>query len=526
MRTLLVGALLFLTSACSVINTGTFNHVSVNDKFNTIRQNTPMLIDFLDDFPKGADLHNHASGAAYIEYGLIYANKNNFFYDLKDLQMVKENTGKEDTTFTQYPTDSTEREAGCSGWMKDRPCLIAVKDLLGNDEQLQKYLDIVSVRGWHENTSNGLDHFFNAFSHKVSESNNQSLARILARNYSQSVRYVELMTSAISGDVIATLQNLAPEDSFDITNLEESYAKISSYLDSPDLQREVVSYMDKREKAVSTILREKYNITLTGDKPDVIVRYIPQLYRMKSLYSIFIDAAANLKASTLDDRIVATNMVQAESGIPSMVNFDNQMKILDFFWKKFNEPKIALHAGELVLRESPLEPMRDRISKSIAMGHASRIGHGISIAWETDTKNTLKTMRDKGVAVEICLSSNDIILGVSGKDHPIAMYLQAGVPISISTDDEGISRSNLTMEYVKAVQEHGLGYETLKQIAKNGLQYSFLDGKGIYSTDGSVKEKYREFLSGELPGLSEIGTKSYLQIRYERDLAAFEGKVL
>ena len=81
MRPLLVSALLLLTSACSAINTGSLNYVSVDEKFNAIRQNTPMLVDFLDDFPKGADLHNHASGAAYIEYGLIYADQKGFFYD-------------------------------------------------------------------------------------------------------------------------------------------------------------------------------------------------------------------------------------------------------------------------------------------------------------------------------------------------------------------------------------------------------------------------------------------------------------
>lgn len=526
MKTLLVGVLLLLTSACSTINTGSVNYGSIDEKFNVICQNTPMLVDFLDDFPKGADLHNHASGAAYIEYGIIYAHQKGFFYDLEKLEIVKEDTTKKETTFTPYSANSPQKKVGFGGWMKGRPHLIAVKDLLTNDEQLQEYLDVVSARGWHENTINGLDHFFNAFSHKVSENKAQSLARILARNYSQGVRYVELMTSAISWDVIVDLQKLVPEESFDITNLEESYAKISSYLDSPEFKYEIVSYMDKREKAVAAILEEQYNLTLTGDKPDVVVRYIPQLYRMQSLHSIFISAAANLKASMLDERIVATNMVQAESSIPAMINFTKQMKILDFFWNKLGEPKIALHAGELVLRESPLEPMRDRISKSITMGHASRIGHGISIAWEEDTEKTLKMMRDKGVAVEICLSSNDMILGVSGKDHPLSMYMQAGVPVSISTDDEGISRSNLTMEYVRAVQEHGLSYEKLKQIAKNGLQYSFLDGDGIYSVDGTVKKEYRRFLLNEFPGLAEVGTKAYLQIRHERDLASFERKVL
>lgn len=526
MRTMLAAALLFLVSACTAINPVPSDYSPLEAQFNAIRHNTPMLVDFLDDFPKGADLHNHASGAAYIEYGLIYAAEKGLYYDLKKLQVVQEDTGNPDAIVRKYPADSPEYAAGCGGWMKGRPCLITVQELLVRNDRLEEYLNVSSVRGWHENAANGLDHFFDAFSHKTKEDTNRSLARILARNHSQGVRYVELMTSSFNSDLVDRLESLVPENSFSMANLEESYAKLVSYLNSPEFETGVVLYMDNREKAVDAILREQYDLTSTGETPDIVVRYIPQLYRLSSLYSIFINAAASLKASQLDERVVATNMVQAESGIPSLLNFDGQMKILDFLWQKLDKPNIALHAGELVLRESPLEPMRDRISKSVSMGHASRIGHGISIAWETDTRGTLQMMRDTGVAVEICLSSNDIILGVKGKDHPIAMYMQAGVPITIATDDEGISRSNLTMEYVKAAQEHGLGYATLKRIAKNGLEYSFLDGETIYYPDGCVKEMYQEYLTGELPGVSKVGTKAYLQIRHERDLAAFEGRVL
>ena len=71
-------------------------------------------------------------------------------------------------------------------------------------------------------------------------------------------------------------------------------------------------------------------------------------------------------------------------------------------------------------------------------------------------------------------TSTDLILGVRGKDHPLPAYLAAGVPVVLATDDAGVSRIDLTNEYVRAAREHGLGYRTLKAIARNSLVHSFL----------------------------------------------------
>jgi adenosine deaminase len=79
------------------------------------------------------------------------------------------------------------------------------------------------------------------------------------------------------------------------------------------------------------------------------------------------------------------------------------------------------------------------------------------------------------VAVEINLTSNDVILDVRGKDHPLPAYLAAGVPVVISTDDAGVSRIDLTNEYFRAARDYGLDYRTLKAIARNALIHSFLD---------------------------------------------------
>jgi len=121
------------------------------------------------------------------------------------------------------------------------------------------------------------------------------------------------------------------------------------------------------------------------------------------------------------------------------------------------------------------------------LGHAERIGHGVDVMYEDDPKALLKEMAARKVAVEINLTSNDVILGISGKQHPLSAYLAAGVPVALSTDDEGVSRIDLTHEYVRAAMEFGLGYADLKKIARNAIEYSFLPGadlwveKGVYS---------------------------------------------
>jgi hypothetical protein len=83
--------------------------------------------------------------------------------------------------------------------------------------------------------------------------------------------------------------------------------------------------------------------------------------------------------------------------------------------------------------------------------------------------------------VEICLSSNDLILGISGSRHPLATYIEYGVPVALATDDEGVSRSEISMEFLKAAEGQGLGYPQLKTMARNSLQYSFVAGDSLWS---------------------------------------------
>jgi hypothetical protein len=82
-------------------------------------------------------------------------------------------------------------------------------------------------------------------------------------------------------------------------------------------------------------------------------------------------------------------------------------------------------------------------------------------------------MAKKQVLTEINLTSNAVILGVAGKDHPLPLYRKFGVPVSFSTDDEGVSRIDLTHEYVRAVETYDFGYSDLKQMGphRHGIHF-------------------------------------------------------
>ena len=129
-----------------------------------------------------------------------------------------------------------------------------------------------------------------------------------------------------------------------------------------------------------------------------------------------------------------------------------------------------------MIRTIPLSFFRG----SVEIGHARRIGHGTAIAWERDVSGLLREMRRRGIAVEICPTSEAVIQGAMGDKHPFLLYRRAGVPVTLNTDDEGVLRTNITMEFVRAVQWWHLGYADLKELARNSLEYSFLPGASLF----------------------------------------------
>ncbi len=427
-----------------------------SQRFERAKQSTPELIAFVRRMPKGADIHNHVSGAVYSDFALDRAERKGLGFNIKT------------NRFTAVKETKKENKND----------VISIEELKTNPVYLAQFRNAASMRGWHPNTASGHDHFFSTFYHVWvhRDFRDEMLAEVIERNRYQNVQYLELMVFAappvIYDRFLGAVTDVEPGD------LEKLYEAVKPLMKDPEIEASIRRYHNDCDARLMEMMG--LDSPAAGNRGDLVVRYIAVLYRLEGANAFFARTAASILAINTDDRVVGLNLVAPEDAPLSREYFETHMEILDFLWKKTGGPKFTLHAGELALRDSPVEAMRNRISHTIEKGHALRIGHGVSIAWEDDVTGLLKKMRDEGILVEICLSSNESILGIKGKDHPFDLYRRAGVPVCLNTDDEGVSRSNITMEYIKAIQRYGLTYEEVKDLARNGIEYSFLPGWSLF----------------------------------------------
>jgi len=139
-------------------------------------------------------------------------------------------------------------------------------------------------------------------------------------------------------------------------------------------------------------------------------------------------------------------------------------------------------------------------------------------------------MAKKNVLVEICLTSNDVILGVSGDRHPLPVYMKYGVPVALATDDQGVARSDMTHEYLRAVEDQNLTYEDLKHMARASLEHSFMPGRSVWQKpESSVAICELDLRKPESPSLPckallEGSARARVQWQLERAFAEFEKK--
>jgi adenosine deaminase len=177
--------------------------------------------------------------------------------------------------------------------------------------------------------------------------------------------------------------------------------------------------------------------------------------------------------------------------------------------------------------------LRFHIRQAVELGHAERIGHGVDVMYEDNAPGLLRELAQNHIMIEINLSSNAGILGIEGEDHPLLSYKLAHVPMALSTDDEGVSRIDITHEYVRAALDYHLTYQDLKQMARTGMEHNFLPGKSLWEQPDVFR-----VMAGPCKGDTNVseppssGCKDFLdhsekaaaQWELERRLSIFEAK--
>ena len=100
----------------------------------------------------------------------------------------------------------------------------------------------------------------------------------------------------------------------------------------------------------------------------------------------------------------------------------------------------------------------------------TRIGHGVYAA---DDDALLRQVVDSGVTIECCLTSN-VVLGAvpSLEEHPVRDFVEAGVPVTLCTDDPVRLCTSIDREYDVAASL-GFGPDDLRAFSRNGVLASF-----------------------------------------------------
>jgi adenosine deaminase len=212
----------------------------------------------------------------------------------------------------------------------------------------------------------------------------------------------------------------------------------------------------------------------------VKIRFLYQVLRGFPPQQVFAQTLLAFEVASQDSRVVGLNFVMPEDGYMAMSEYHRQMLMLDYLHSVYPKVHITLHAGELAPGLVPPDGLRFHIREAVDLGHAERIGHGVDIIYENDPQALLKKMAAQHIMVEINLTSNDVILGINPPWHPLPIYRAAGVPVALSTDDEGVSRIDLTNEYTRAAMDFNLSYLDLKASARTSIEHSFLPGASLW----------------------------------------------
>jgi adenosine deaminase len=346
----------------------------------------------------------------------------------------------------------------------------------------------------------------------------------------QNQQYLELMETPPFGHAAA----IAHQNPFTSDFAQYRQTLLAQGLrDEVSADREHVRAVEKQRREI-----EQCDTPQAAPACQVEVRYIYQVLRGWTPEQVFAQTLLGFETvqASMDAKepgFVGINFVMPEDGFVSMRDYTLQMNMLDYLHSVYPRVHISLHAGELVPSLVPPEGLRFHIRQAVERGHAERIGHGVDVMYEDNAAALLKEMAAKHLMVEINLSSNEGILGISGNAHPFPIYRAAHVPVALSTDDEGVSRIEITHEYVRAALGYHLSYQDLKQLARTGMEHNFLPGASLWATpDGFTTPSAAckglplggEKPSGACKALLDGSEKASAQWELEKRFRAFEEK--
>ena len=454
------------------------------------------LAAFMHAFPKGGELHNHLGGSTPAELLLAWAVEDNLCVDPAELAIRLSCAPEGLKPAAAYAADETLRSA---------------------------LIDSLTVRHPGFRDRSGHDQFFTSFARRgaLPKRNGDALADVLDGLARQNTFYAELMVTPQIGASRGLGARVGWRGDPAKTRAALAEAGIEALVPA------VVADTDTLEKRAHEVMACGTAEAHAGCQ--VTVRYLFQAIRQGPPEQTMAQLQLGVATIAADKRWVGLQLVAPEDSADAVRYYDLHMRIVAELTDQGRKVPVALHAGEVTLKLAPPEVASHHVADAVRIAGARRIGHGTDLPGEVGADALAAEMAARGVLVEVNLLSNASILEVRPEDHPYAWLRRKGVPASLSTDDAGITRTELSNDYVAAVT-NGAGYGDLKTAARNAIAFSFLTGEGLWS-DPNVYRKPVAACAGQIGAETPKGAcadlvansdKARVQWRHERLLRAFE----
>lgn len=442
-------------------------------QLDNIRDYPAALTAFFQDMPKGGDLHHHFSGSVYPETFFRAALRHNAYIRPSSLQLQ-----------LHAPTD-TVGWTRLQSWIED----------IGYYEAERRLLRHWSAMDFSPGQTASYDDFFNSFprfNFIVDSILAEGLLELKQRAIDDNVLYIETMLERAQLPLIA--------DS--ISHWERSLRAIQAAKDTAALYAFLKDQYTRLQPTARELsdqqarkLRQLHE-ELAIDEDGFVMRYQYFALRVLPAPQVFADLLLACNLAATDALIVGVNIVAPEHNPIALADYWLHMHFFRFLRHYFPDVPFAMHAGELSLGVTQPEHLRWHVAAAVDIAGARRIGHGVDLPHERNVLSLLDTLRTRSVAVEINLSSNEFILGIAGNHHPVEWLWKSGVPLVISTDDEGVLRTNLCEQYVLLAHRYpAFSYQDIKKLVYNSITYSFIEESSIKET--LIQELNRRFAAFE-----------------------------
>ena len=278
---------------------------------------------------------------------------------------------------------------------------------------------------------------------------------------------------------LSTLVQVQEEDKFTFQNYLSKFGTLRMFYRSPevihrvtreaieDAAKDNVKYLELRFTPVALSRAERFPLhdvmdwviastKETAQKNNIIVKLIASVNRHES--TDLAEQVAWLAAEHIEDGMVALDIAGNETEFKS-----------EPFYGIFREAKqaglhVTIHAGEW----GPAIHIKEAIEE---LG-AERIGHGVRVL---EDENITALARERQTALEVCITSNyQSGVVASLEAHPLMKLMDAGLNVTINTDNTSVSRITLSNEYYNACEDLQMPQKVLKERIIAAAQAGFL----------------------------------------------------